>query len=97
MAEDGEGADSGTVLLLDAFVEDSGEKLEIGLLAGGYGGWGGLDQFLPSLLGEGDRAKRGGGVILTPLFPSTTTLRAAVPLPETSSGRNSIACLPEPP
>ena len=42
----------------------------------------------PSSLGEGDQAKPGGGEILTPDYPSTTPLRAAVPLPEASSGRN---------
>src|SRR5690349_4108320 len=38
----------------------------------------------PSLLGEGDRAKRGGGEIRSQLSPSTPALRAAVPLPEQS-------------
>jgi hypothetical protein len=41
VAEDGEGADAGAVVLLDALVEDSGEELEIGLhgrtMAGGAG------------------------------------------------------------
>ena len=32
--------------------------------------------------------------MLTPIFPSTTTLRVAVPLPETSSGRNLVAVIP---
>ena len=41
----------------------------------------------PSLLGEGDQAKPGGGANLTQDHPSTTTRRAAVPLPEASSGR----------
>jgi hypothetical protein len=31
VAEDGKGADAGSVLLLGAFVEDPGEELEIGL------------------------------------------------------------------
>jgi hypothetical protein len=42
----------------------------------------------PSLLGEGDQAKPGGGANRLGAFPSTTPLRVAVPLPETSSGRN---------
>ena len=42
-------------------------------------------KLLPSLLGEGDQAKPGAGVISESVLPSTA-LRA-VPLPETSSGR----------
>jgi UDP-glucuronate decarboxylase len=43
------------------------------------------DKSSPSLLGEGDQAKPGGGALLSPKTPSTA-LRA-VPLPEASSGR----------
>ena len=42
----------------------------------------------PSSFGEGDQQKAGGGANLSPDYPSATTLRAAVPLPEASSGRN---------
>jgi hypothetical protein len=47
-----------------------------------------MDKLNPprACLGEGDQAKPGGGALLIPNFPSPTTLRAAVPLPEQARG-----------
>jgi error-prone DNA polymerase len=49
-------------------------------------GWdSGVGRSSPSLLGEGDHPKDGGGALAP--YPSTPPLRVAVPLPEASSGR----------